>query len=676
MSVASYDVDSHLQSLLTMPCDTLNSGRPLRHRALCERLVCLSALAVPLAFLWLAPASAWARAGGGGSYGGGGGDGGSGGGGGGGGGGEIFYLLWWLCREHPLIGIPVTIAFVAFIVFGGRTARSAHVTRTIRRGHARQETSVRAAAIERILQHDPAFDEDAFLERAATAFGRVQESWSRQDLAAVRPFISDGIRERFSLQIGMQQAEGTRNQMEDVEVLDAGIAAAFSDDAFDTLHIRIHASAVDYSVDLRTGRRTSGSSRSEEFVEFWSFHRRPGARSLRRPGAIEGHCPRCAAPLEIVDIARCPSCGAMVNSGEFDWVLAEITQDREWRIPGTERGVPGLAELKHRDPAFSIQHVEDRVSVMFWRLRAAEFQRDVALARPVLSPRYEQEFKRDCERMRAMGEFWKEPAVGKVELIDAESGSASAFDRLRVKVRWSGTWSAGDPRGSSHALRPKAIYTHVFVLARRHGVGSVPHGTFTSAGCPNCGAPLEVNIAGACTYCGAEITDGRYDWVLEDVRPYSSDVAFRTDAARPPEDTEFALARDGDAELSLAVLTRVMYSDGQIAPAEREALYRLGAHRNLTQRQVDLLIDSAAVDEVSIPVPADSQQALQHLEQLVHAVLADGQLTSREKKLLTSYARRVELSPADVKLAITRERRRAYRSARAELRRVPRAGRM
>jgi DnaJ-domain-containing protein 1 len=119
-----------------------------------------------------------------------------------------------------------------------------------------------------------------------------------------------------------------------------------------------------------------------------------------------------------------------------------------------------------------------------------------------------------------------------------------------------------------------------------------------------------------------------------------------------------------------------MFSDGQIAPAERESLYRLGAHRNLARRQVDLIIDSATVDEVAIPVPADSRQALQHLEQLVHAVLADGQLTTREKKLLTSYARRVELSPADLTLAITRERRRAYRSARAELRRVPNAGRL
>lgn len=658
-----------------MPRDTVNSGLARLGRTWGRPALRLVVLGAPLAVLLLEPASVWARAGGGGSYGGGGG--GSGGGnGGGGGGGEIFYLLWWLCREHPLIGIPVTIAFVAFIVYGGRTARSAHVTRTIRRGHARQEACVRAAAIERIHRRDPAFDEVAFLERVATAFGRVQEAWSHQDLAAVRPFISDGIRERFSLQIGMQQAEGIRNQMEDVRVLNSSLAAAFSDEAFDTLHVRIHASAVDATVDLRTGRRTTGSGRAAEFVEFWSFHRRPGARSLQGPGAIEGHCPKCAAPLEIVDVARCPSCGATVNSGEFDWVLAEITQDQEWRIPGTEQGIPGLAELKGRDPAFSIQHIEDRVSVMFWRLRAAEFHRDMKLARPVLEPRYGPEFTRVCERMRAAREFWKEPAVGKVELIDLESGSDSAPDRLRVKVRWSGTYCAGDPRGSSHARRPKAIYTDLYVLARRHGVNSVPQEAFTSAGCPNCGAPIAVNASGACTFCGTTITDGRFDWVLEQVRPFTPDVAFRANAARPPEDTEFSLARDGDGELSLAVLARVMYSDGRIAPSERESLYRLGAHRNLTHRQLDLIIDSATIDEVSIPVPADSRQALQHLEQLVHAVLADGQLTTSEKKLLTSYARRVELSPADLKLAITRERRRAYRSARAELRRVPNTGRL
>jgi hypothetical protein len=32
--------------------------------------------------------------------------------------------------------------------------------------------------------------------------------------------------------------------------------------------------------------------------------------------------------------------------------------------------------------------------------------------------------------------------------------------------------------------------------------------------CPNCGAPLDVDLTGTCKYCRAPIMSGDYDWVL------------------------------------------------------------------------------------------------------------------------------------------------------------------
>jgi predicted amidophosphoribosyltransferase len=32
--------------------------------------------------------------------------------------------------------------------------------------------------------------------------------------------------------------------------------------------------------------------------------------------------------------------------------------------------------------------------------------------------------------------------------------------------------------------------------------------------CPNCGAPLDLDLAGVCSYCKAPVMSGRYDWVL------------------------------------------------------------------------------------------------------------------------------------------------------------------
>ena len=34
------------------------------------------------------------------------------------------------------------------------------------------------------------------------------------------------------------------------------------------------------------------------------------------------------------------------------------------------------------------------------------------------------------------------------------------------------------------------------------------------AGCPNCGAPLQIDQVGNCTYCRVKVTAGEFDWVL------------------------------------------------------------------------------------------------------------------------------------------------------------------
>jgi uncharacterized tellurite resistance protein B-like protein len=636
-------------------------------------LLALLAL-VGLVFLAIAPEIGWARAGGGSNYGGGGGGGGS--GGGGGGDGDLIFFLIWLCIKYPVIGIPLLIGFVALAVFGGKSAREGHVSRTIRRGAALQKTNAQQQALSTLRLCDPDFDEAQFLARAGAAFVKIQDAWSNQNLSPARPFISDGIHQRFSLQIDMQQAEGYRNLMEDVRVLDSEIVAIYSDDHFDTIHVRIPVSAVDYNVDAKTGRRVSGSKDAESFTEYWSFHRRHGAKTVAQPGSIEGNCPSCAAPLKIVDSTKCESCGSTVNSGEHDWVLAEITQVQEWRLPDSDRRVPGLAKLKQVDPAFSVQHVEDRASVMFYRLKAAAFFNSTDYVTPILAdsaggiPRLEQMPK---------DEYWKDPAVGKVEVLDVKVGNSGERDRVRVMVRWSGTRLSGQPGIRSKVVRRQAIYTHVYVLVREQGVKSLASQTFASSSCGGCGAPIAVSKEKACGFCGTSLVDGQHDWVLDDILPFTHDMAFRPQqrsADRAPQGTASgngdvfdAPFISGDAELSLAVLSRIVWVDGEAHKKERKALSRLGKRWGLSQQQMQDAFESARDGDVELPIPDTREEANVYMKQLFHISLADGRLSSEEQRLLYDYGQRMNYTKSEVRHTIAREKREMYQQAR-ELQRL------
>ena len=41
-----------------------------------------------------------------------------------------------------------------------------------------------------------------------------------------------------------------------------------------------------------------------------------------------------------------------------------------------------------------------------------------------------------------------------------------------------------------------------------------PDGGTMAQRCPNCGAPLDVDLSGVCSYCKAPVMSGDYDWVL------------------------------------------------------------------------------------------------------------------------------------------------------------------
>ena len=66
----------------------------------------------------------------------------------------------------------------------------------------------------------------------------------------------------------MQKSSGVRNVMHSINVLDSKVISVVSDDHFDTIHLRIRASAVDYMVKLDSNVKI-GSSSMGDFTEIY-----------------------------------------------------------------------------------------------------------------------------------------------------------------------------------------------------------------------------------------------------------------------------------------------------------------------------------------------------------------------------------------------------------------------
>lgn len=619
-----------------------------------------------------------AQAGGGGNFGGGRSSGGGGFGGrsgGGGGDGEgLAVLLQMLLRftlHYPQYAIPLwVIAGVAFY-FSKQAGTDYHVTRTIRRGRKLQEESLKNSSLGLIQQRDPGFEMGLFLQRVSNAFITTQQAWSEQDLRLCRAFISDGVRERFELYIAMQKFENIRNRMTDVSVVETQVVSITTDTHFDTIHVRVTASAISYDEDLTSGRRVGGNSDRHpiQFTEVWSFSRRPGVATNPDASVLQGRCPNCGGPVEIVDKAQCPQCQSTVNSGQFDWVLAEITQDEEWVVPPVQHVVNGWEQLQQTDPGLNFQHVEDRASVMFWRSMMSIYFDESKYAEPILAS--------DRTSVPSLwardGEFWKTPAVGVVEVTECLPASQDEFDRIVVLVRWSATQAKGDRVRPLLTGRQK-IYSHAMILKRKRGASSNADQAFASFSCKGCGAPIDVGSTSACGFCGASLNDGVCDWVLEDVRPHNMIADLkredRLDHQIGVQGGTERLEADrflNEPEL-LTALSRILTVDGELHEKERAHIIDLAKRRGVGKEQLTKIFNTATSADIPIRLPENLGQANVFMDHLLRAALVDGKVTRTEFHLLLQTAQQIGWSTADVKMAIARIRKELFQQAKKIIR--------
>jgi hypothetical protein len=271
----------------------------------------------------------------------------------------------------------------------------------------------------------------------------------------------------------------------------------------DVVHVRVSAEARDTEVplgatDAQILAALAGAG-VEPYTEIWSLVRRTGAPSKPSGFAVGQACPSCGAPLPDGEIVRCRYCTALVCSGEYDWVLAEITQLAAWR-PSADHPA-GLDALRVRDPDIARAVLEDRASYLFWKWVQAGRAGTFAPLRKCTTPRLLASGAR-LEWTRGASDV----AVGAADVVRCDVGGPDGFDRVHVEISWSARF-----RGEEGHTPVKTM----LVLLRKSGV--MLKASMTALVCQACGAPLVENDSTQCDHCGAELTAGDQAWILEEL---------------------------------------------------------------------------------------------------------------------------------------------------------------
>jgi predicted lipid-binding transport protein (Tim44 family) len=177
-----------------------------------------------------------------------------------------------------------------------------------------------------IKAHDPNFELEQFTQQVQQVFFIVEEAWSERKPEMSRRVMADGLWQTHRAQVQGYVDGHKRNMLDYLSVSNIWPVAAQSDQHFDTITVRIVASSADYDVDDRNGHVLRGDKQATPWEEDWTFQRSSSAQTKPGGSTLGSKCPNCGAPLDVDLAGTCFYCKVPIMSGDYDWVLARISQ--------------------------------------------------------------------------------------------------------------------------------------------------------------------------------------------------------------------------------------------------------------------------------------------------------------------------------------------------------------
>ncbi len=373
---------------------------------------------------------------------------------------------------------------VALIVFFSWRGRMKHARLERQKSHDRE-----VSAISAIRKRDPAFDAEAFKTRGRLIAEKIQHAWSAGDMRECRRYLSQGVYNRFRTQLKiMREHEKRQNAMADFKIRAFHIVAHQLSGPFDAIVVRLDAEARDVMVDAALTQAEAAQAAHKapcnSFVEYYTFMRRSNAKTSVQE-SIDA-CSHCGTPFTGEgEITKCKSCAAVMGSGTFDWVLAEITQEVEYS-KGKRKQMSGKG--------MSADRVEDRASFIFWRdvITGITGKKDFLL----------RDATDDYLKNTRAAAPWKDVSVGAADLEDFNGDASPVTATVRIK------WSAQGP--GDKEIRHRESLLHLTVDPKdQQGSGFADHS------CDTCGAPLPETDSESCAYCRSPIQRKNKDWLLD-----------------------------------------------------------------------------------------------------------------------------------------------------------------
>jgi hypothetical protein len=367
--------------------------------------------------------------------------------------------------------------------------------------YKKQKARDLAECLHRIRSYDTSFEIEDFFNKSKLIAEKIVSAWTEGEMNQARHFISAGVFQRFQIQLKLlKEIDQVKNWMRDFKVTKQELLSVTILNDYLTIHVKLTCSALDVTIPIQANQTEIDAILNQasigSYKEVYSFTRKITAKTQPGKDLLNNICPACGGTSPFSHNAnKCQYCNSIFNSGEFDWLLSEISQLIEWN-PNRFKLETDF-ERKTQIPTASIQIIEDRASALLWKWIYAKTKGDSNfLKREISNPKLLEQAK--------SREIFYIPVVGSADIVSITKNDLDF--NAEVTIRWSAA-------RSSNAL---AENRHTKVKLKLKASRDIKLG-FSDVTCKNCGAPFPEIDSTNCSYCGESIPEKIADWLLEDI---------------------------------------------------------------------------------------------------------------------------------------------------------------
>jgi predicted lipid-binding transport protein (Tim44 family) len=185
----------------------------------------------------------------------------------------------------------------------------------------------------------------------------------------------------------------------------------------------------------------------------------------------------------------------------------------------------GIAAIQERDPAFNEADFLSDCNRAFFSIQQAWTERKPDLSRQVMHDGIWQQHRFQIDQYVSQNKqnILENLAVQNTRIVSVSSDPA--FDTIMVRF-----FASCADYDVELGEKPKIVrgdksvkdWAEDWIFQRKAGAVTKPNGGTMAKRCPNCGAPLDLDLAGICRYCRAPVMSGEFDWVLTRIEQLAS----------------------------------------------------------------------------------------------------------------------------------------------------------